>query len=79
MGLKFLKKRPARGGSVSRCASGIIGGEKFDGIGLFFLHRIGLIYLYAPELGNLETALDYFTRAAKICAIESDPDASRLE
>jgi hypothetical protein len=41
------------------------------------LHRIGMIYLYAPALVDLDAADKYFRRAAKYAAVESDPHALR--
>jgi len=52
--------------------------EKLMHADYFVLHRIGMIYLYVPELANLENALAYFTRAGKYAAVESDPKAARL-
>jgi ribosomal protein L7/L12 len=44
----------------------------------FVLHRIGCIYLYAPNLINPEKALDYFQRAAKYAIVESKPTSARF-
>ena len=44
----------------------------------FVLHRIGLIYMHSIKHINPQTALDYFTRAAKYAAVESAPEAVRL-
>ena len=44
----------------------------------FVLHRIGCIYLYSASNVNLEKAVDYFSRAAKLAFIESNPSAVRL-
>ena len=44
----------------------------------FVLYRIGLIYLYAPNLLNVEKAIEYFTRSAKYSIIETDKKASTL-
>lgn len=41
------------------------------------LHRIGMIYLYAPALVDLDAADKYFRRAAKYAVVESDPHALR--
>ena len=44
----------------------------------FVLHRIGMIYLYAPNLLDINKALGYFLRAGKYASIEMDPNATRL-
>ena len=44
----------------------------------FVLHRIGCIYLHVEKYINPLKALDYFHRAAKYAAIESDKNAVRL-
>lgn len=78
LGLKFLKNALRDADLYQDALQELLAAEKLMTSDYFVLHRIGLIYLYAPELGNLEQALDYFTRAAKYAAIESDPGASRL-
>lgn len=44
----------------------------------FILHRIGCIYLYYPELLDIERSIDYFLRAAKYASIDSDPESEIL-
>lgn len=44
----------------------------------FVLYRIGLIYLYAPSLFDVEKAIDYFKRAAKYSIVETDKKSSTL-
>ena len=44
----------------------------------FVLHRIGCLYLYAPNLINPEIAFEYFLKAAKYASVESDKDAVKL-
>lgn len=44
----------------------------------FVLHRIGCIYLYTEKHLNPQLAFDYFARAGKYAAVESNPDALRL-
>src|SRR5208282_3782072 len=56
----------------------LLGAEKLMPYDYFVLHRIGMIYLLVPALGNLEKAAEYFTRAGKYAAVESDPKAARL-
>ena len=52
--------------------------EKREKTDYVVLHRIGLIYLYAPNSVDLYKAEDYFRRASKYAAVESDPDSARL-
>lgn len=42
------------------------------------LHRIGMIYLYRPELLDVPNARDHFERAGKYAAVESGEGAVRL-
>ena len=44
----------------------------------FVLFHIGCIYLYSPNLLNLEKATDYFLRAGEYAEVECDPSAVRL-
>ena len=44
----------------------------------FVLYRIGLIYLHAPNLINIEKSVDYFLRSAKYASIDSDINKTRL-
>ena len=44
----------------------------------FVLHRIGCIYLFVKKHLNPQLAMDYFARAGKYAAVESNPDALRL-
>jgi tetratricopeptide (TPR) repeat protein len=78
LGLKFLKNALRDADLYQDALQELLAAEKLMASDYFVLHRIGLIYLYSPELGDIEKALDYFTRAAKYAAIESDPGASRL-
>jgi len=52
--------------------------EKRNKSDYIVLHRIGMIYLYAPELMKIEKAEYYFRRAVKYAVVESDPDAMRI-
>ena len=78
MALKFLKNAGKDQDLYQDALQDLLDAEKLKRDDFFVLHRIGMIYLYATDLINLEKALDYFTRAAKYAAIESDPDAARL-
>ena len=44
----------------------------------FVLHRIGCIYLYVPQLLDVEKSVQYFEKAGKYAAVESDSDAVRI-
>jgi len=78
MGLKFLKNALKDEDLYQDALRELLEAEKLMPSDYFVLHRIGMIYLYVPALGNLEKALDYFSRAAKYAFVESHPDAARL-
>ena len=44
----------------------------------FVLHRIGMLYLYAPPVLDLTKAAECLAKAGKYGAVESDPEAIRL-
>lgn len=52
--------------------------EKMRPLDHFVLYRIGYIYLYSPNNVNVENAIDYFSRAAKLAIIEDDPETIEL-
>ena len=78
LGLKFLKNALMDEDLYQDALHELLEAEKLMHADYFVLHRIGLIYLYSPALGNLEKALDYFVRAAKYAVVESHPEAARL-
>jgi tetratricopeptide (TPR) repeat protein len=78
LGLKFLKNALRDEDLYKDALRELLEAEKLMPTDYFVLHRIGMIYLYVPVLGNLEKALDYFVRAAKYAFMESHPDAARL-
>jgi len=51
--------------------------EKREATDYVVLHRIAMIYLYAPKLLDLIKAEDYFRRAAKYAVVESSPNAQQ--
>jgi len=51
--------------------------EKREKTDYLVLHRIGMIYLYAPKLVDLIKAEEYLRRAAKYGIVESDLNAQR--
>ena len=78
MALKFLKNALKDEDLYQDALRELLEAEKLMPSDYFILHRIGMIYLYVPALGNLEKALDYFARAGKYALVESHPDAARL-
>jgi tetratricopeptide (TPR) repeat protein len=78
MGLKFLKNALKDEDLYQDALTELLEAEKLMPSDYFVLHRIGMIYLYVPALGNPEKALEYFIKAGKYAAVESDPDAARL-
>jgi tetratricopeptide (TPR) repeat protein len=78
MGLKFLKNALKDEDLYQDALTELLGAEKLMPYDYFVLHRIGMIYLLVPALGNLEKAAEYFTKAGKYAAVESDPKAARL-
>ena len=78
LALKFLKNARKDQDLYQDALQDLLDAEKLKRDDFFVLHRIGMIFLYAPDLIDLEKAADYFTRAAKYAAVESEPDAARL-
>lgn len=44
----------------------------------FVLHRLGLIYMYAPKHIDLQKAADFFLRAAKYAFVDSDEELRKI-
>jgi len=78
MALKFLKNALKDEDLYQDALRELLEAEKLMHADYFVLHRIGMIYLYVPAFGNLEKAVDYFSRAGKYAAVESHPEAARL-
>lgn len=78
MGLKFLKNALKDEDLYQDALTELLEAEKLMPSDYFVLHRIGMVYLYVPALGNPEKAVEYFIRAGKYAAVESDPEAARL-
>ena len=78
LGLKFLKNALIDEDLYQDALRELLEAEHLMHADYFVLHRIGMIYLYVPALGNLEKAVDYFTRAGKYAFVESAPEAARL-
>lgn len=51
--------------------------EKREKTDYIVLHRIGMIYLYAPKLVDLAKAEEYLRKAAKYAVVESNSNAQR--
>ena len=78
LAIKFLKNALKDEDLYQDALRELLDAEKFMTSDYFVLHRIGMIYLYVPTLGNLEKAAEYFSKAGKYAAVESHPDAVRL-
>lgn len=78
MALKFLKNSLRDEDLYQDALRELLEAEKFMPSDYFILHRIGMIYLYVPTLGNLEKAVEYFSKAGKYAAVECHPEAARL-
>ena len=78
MGLKFLKNALKDEYLYRDALIELLEAEKLMPSDYFVLHRIGMIYLYVLALGDLAKAVDYFSRAGKYAAVETDPQAVRL-
>ena len=77
-GLKFLKNATKDEDLYKDALSELLEAERLMTTDYFVLHRIGMIYLHVPAVGDIEKAMDYFTRAGKYAAVESHPSAARL-
>ena len=71
-GLKYFKNALNDEDLFSDALEELLKAEKLKKQDPFVLHKIGLIYLYAPKLINPQNALDYFSRAAKYSILETD-------
>lgn len=78
LGLKFLSNTWKDADLYFDALSEFKAAEELMKQDYFVLHRIGLIYLLAPNITNPNFALEYFIKAAKYASIETDPKATRL-
>ena len=78
LGLKFFVNAAKDDDLFADALEELLEAEKLMKQDYFVLHRIGLIYMYSKKHVNPQTALDYFTKAAKYASVESDPKAARL-
>lgn len=78
MGLKFFKNARKDSDLYHDALKELLAAEALMPSDYFVLHRIGMLYLYAPPLLDLTQAAAYLAKAAKYAAVESDPAAMRL-
>lgn len=78
MGLKFFNNARKDSDLYQDAVNELLAAEALLPGDYFVLHRIGMLYLYAPPLLNLTKAAEYLLKAGKYAAVESDPEAIRL-
>jgi formylglycine-generating enzyme required for sulfatase activity/tetratricopeptide (TPR) repeat protein len=78
MGLKFFKNARKDSDLYHDALTELLAAEALMPGDYFVLHRIGMLYLYAPPLLDLTKAAAYLAKAGKYAAVESDPEAMRL-
>jgi tetratricopeptide (TPR) repeat protein len=74
-GIKFLKNSFFDNSFYEDALENFLNAEKLEPRDYFVLHNIGLIYLYSPNLLNLNKAESYFTKAAKYAFVETNSGA----
>ena len=77
-GFKHYKNAAIDADLYQDALENLLEAEKREKADYVVLHRIGMLYLYAPTLLDLPKAEDYFKRAAKYAVVESDPAAMRV-
>ena len=78
LGLQFLHNAENDQDLLSDALEEFLKAEALKKQDYFVLHRIGCIYLFAPNLINPELAQDYFVRAGKYASVESGTNAILL-
>lgn len=78
LGLQFLHNAENDQDLLCDALEELLKAEALKKQDYFVLHRIGCIYLFAPNLINPELAQDYFVRAGKYASIESEANAILL-
>ena len=78
MGLKFFKNARKDSDLYHDALKELLSAEALLPGDYFVLHRLGMLYLYAPPVLDLTKAADYLAKAGKYAAVESDPEAVRL-
>jgi len=77
-GLKHYKNALINSEFFQDSLENLLKAEQIEKTDYFVLHRIGLIYLYAPNLIDFQKSEDYFKRAAKYSKVESDPRSESI-
>lgn len=78
LGLQFLHNAENDQDLLSDALEEFLKAETLKKQDYFVLHRIGCIYLFAPNLINPGLAQDYFVRAGKYASVESGENAILL-
>ena len=78
MGLKFFKNARKDSDLYHDALKELLSAEALLPGDYFVLHRLGMLYLYAPPVLDLTKAAEYLAKAGKYAAVESDPGAVRL-
>ena len=78
MGLKFFKNARKDSDLYQDALKELLSAEALLPGDYFVLHRVGMLYLYAPPVLDLTKAAEYLAKAGKYAAVESDPEAIRL-
>lgn len=77
-GLKHYKNALINSEFFQDSIENLLKAEQIEKTDYFVLHRIGLIYLYAPNFIDFQKSEDYFKRAAKYSKVESDPRSESI-
>ncbi len=78
LGIKFMVEAKKDPDLFEDALSELLKAEQFMKQDYFVLHRIGMIYLFSFKHINPHKAFDYFIRAAKYAAVESDKNVLRI-
>jgi tetratricopeptide (TPR) repeat protein len=79
LGMKFVKNASKDADLYHDALKEFLSAEQLMTSDYFVLRQIGMLYLYALPLIDLEKAADYLSRAGKYSSVESDSDSVRLE
>ena len=78
LGLKFFQNARQDSNLYHDALKELLSAEALLPSDYFVLHRLGMLYLYAPPVLDLAKAAAYLTKAGNHAAAESDPQALRL-
>ncbi len=79
-GLKLSRNAQRDPSLYSDALKEFLAAEALDPYDYFVLHRIGILFLYAPEQTDITKALEYLSRAGKYAAADQDsPSHQALE